>query len=57
MEEEETIDHLVVHCEKARLLWQFLLAIFGVNWVFPKSVYEALLSWQGSFVGKKRKKV
>ena len=30
--------------------------IFGVNWVFPKSVRETFLSWQGSFVGKRHKK-
>ena len=55
-EEEETIDHLLIHCTKARLLWDLLLAIFGVPWVFPLSVRETLLSWRGTFVGKKRKK-
>ncbi|RVW41410.1 hypothetical protein CK203_095174 [Vitis vinifera] len=29
---------------------------FGVSWVLPYSVKETLLSWHGSFVGKKRKK-
>ena len=43
--DEETIDHLLLHCSMARLQWDFLLAIFGVNWVFPKSVSETLLSW------------
>ena len=55
-EEEETIDHLLIHCSKARILWDLLLAIFGVSWVFPLSVKETLLSWQGSFVDKRRKK-
>ena len=27
--------------------------MFGVHWVFPKSVKEALFSWRGSFVGQK----
>ena len=54
--EEETIDHMLVQCEKARLLWQLLLAIVGVSWVFPKSICDSLLSWKGSFVGKKHKK-
>ena len=30
-EEEETVDHLLLHCSKARLLWDLLLAIVGVN--------------------------
>ena len=46
----------MVRCEKARLLWQLLLAIGSVNWVFPKLVCGSLLSWQSSFVGKKHKK-
>ena len=57
VEEEETADHLLVHCLKTRLPWDLFLAIVGVNWVFPLSVRETLLSWGGgSFVGKKRKK-
>ena len=55
-EEEETVDHLLIHCSKARILWNLLLTIFCVSWVFPLSMKETLLSWQGSFVGKRRKK-
>ena len=55
-EMDETVDHLLLHCSKARLLWDLLLAIVGVNWVFPLIVREAFLSKSGSFVGKKRKK-
>ena len=54
--DEETVDYLLLHSSMARLLWDLLLATFGVNWVFPKSVSETLLSWRGSFVGKRRKK-
>ena len=28
-----------------------------MKWVFPKSVKDVLVSWRGSFVGKKRKKI
>ena len=54
--EEETVGHLLVHCPKARVLWDLLLAIVGVNWVFLLSIKETLLSWGGTFVGKKHKK-
>ena len=54
-EMDESVDHLLLHCSKARLLWDLLLAIVGVNWVFSLTVREALLSWSGSFVGKKCK--
>ena len=53
---EETVDHLLLHCSKARLMWDLLLAIVSVNWVFPLTVRESLLSWSESFVGKKREK-
>ena len=54
--EEETVDHLLVHCPHTRVIWELLLAIVGVKWVFPLSIRETLLSRGGSFVGKKRKK-
>ena len=33
-EGEETIDHLLIHCSKIKILWELLLVIFGVSWVF-----------------------
>ena len=56
-EEEETIDNLLVHCKSARLLWDLFLAIVGSSWVFPLTVGQTLLSWQGAQVGKKHKKI
>ena len=57
LEKEETIDHLLLHCTKTRVLWDLLFNLFGLSWMLPSSVRETLLSWHGSFVGKKRKKV
>ena len=56
LEKEEIIDHLLLHCTKTRVLWDLLFNLFGVSWVLPSSIRETLLSWHGSFVGKKRKK-
>ena len=54
--EEEYIDHVLIHCSKAKVLWELIFALFGVSWVLPLSVKETLLGWNGSFVGKKHQK-
>ncbi|RVW43982.1 DEAD-box ATP-dependent RNA helicase 17 [Vitis vinifera] len=54
---EESIDHILLHCEKVRTLWVLLYSMFGVQWVLPATVKETLSGWNGSFVGKKRKGV
>ena len=54
---EETIDHLLVHCSRAKMLWDLLLSIIDSNWVFPLTVRQSLLAWQGAKVGRKRKRV
>ena len=56
-EDEETIDHLLIHCKSAKMLWDLFLSIVGISWVFPHSVLYTLLAWQGVVVGKKRKKM
>ena len=43
---EESIDHLLLHCEKTREVWMLFLSFFGVSWVFPFSVKETLLGWR-----------
>ena len=55
-EEEETIEHLLIHCSKAKMLWNLFLMIVGSSWVFLLSVLHTFLAWQGAYVGKKRKK-
>ncbi|RVW42464.1 putative ribonuclease H protein [Vitis vinifera] len=55
-QEEETTDHLLLFCEKARMLWLLIFSLFGVQWVMHSSVKRNLLGWHGSFVGKKREK-
>ena len=43
--EEESTNHILIHCTKTRVLWELLFALFGVIWVLPCSVREALLGW------------
>ena len=54
--EEENANHILLHCIVVKTLWEIVLAIFGVQWVFPKSVKEVLFSWRDPFMGKKKEK-
>ena len=55
--EEETINHILVHCSKTKILWDLMFSLFGVNWVLPFSVRDTLLSWYVSFKDKNHRKV
>ena len=54
--EEETVNHILIHCTVVKVLWDIVLDLFGVQWVFPETVKEVLFSWRGPFVGKKGKR-
>ena len=56
-EEEESIDHILIQCFRARVLWELLFALFGVTWVLPFLVKDTLSGWCGFNLGKKRRKV
>ena len=53
---EELIDHILLHYAKTRTLWALFFTLFRVQWVLPASVKMTLLGWNGSSVGKKKKK-
>ena len=55
--EEETINHILIHCTIVRVLWDIILGLFGAQWAFLEFVKEVLFSWKGSFVGKKKEKI
>ena len=42
--EVETVDHLFAHCPQTKVIWELLLAIVGVKWLFTLSIRETLLS-------------
>ena len=56
LSEVETVDHLLLHCVKMRVLWNLLFSLFGVAWTLSCILKETLLGWHGAFVGKARKK-
>ena len=55
-DEEETINHILIHWSKVRVLRELDFALFGVMWVLPLSDRDTFLGWHGSFVGKKHRK-
>ena len=53
---EETTNHLLLHCSKARMVWHLILGLFGVEWVMHSSMRENLLGWHDYFMRKKGEK-
>ena len=48
--DNETIDHLFVHCKFSYSLWCRLLAWCGVLWSFPKSLVGLSKAWRFSSI-------
>ncbi|RVW19703.1 hypothetical protein CK203_111582 [Vitis vinifera] len=48
--DEENVNHLLIHCTVARVLWGIVLGLVGAQWVFPESVKEVIVSWKGDMV-------
>jgi hypothetical protein len=43
--EEESFDHLLLHCESAQFLWNTFFSRFGLAWVMPRGVVDLLHCW------------
>jgi hypothetical protein len=41
----ESVDHLLLHCEVAARLWNYVFTLFGVEWVMPRSFLDVLACW------------
>ena len=46
---EESVDHLLLHCGMVGELWSLVLCLFGLQWAIPKRVVNLLGSWKGRF--------
>ena len=57
MIEDKTVNHILGTLIVVRVLWEIVLVLFGIQWVFPETVKEVLISWRGPFVDKKGKKI
>jgi hypothetical protein len=38
----ESVDHILLHCDLARVVWSCFYSLFGVEWVMPSSVLDLL---------------
>jgi hypothetical protein len=41
----ELVDHLLIHCPMAGMLWSFVFHSFNIHWVLPKRVVDLLCGW------------
>jgi len=47
----ESIDHLLLYCDVAWVVWSYFYILFGVEWVMPSSVLDLLSGW-GTLLGR-----
>lgn len=38
--EEESINHILIHCSKVKVLRELIFALFGVMWVLPLALFD-----------------
>jgi hypothetical protein len=41
----ESVDHLLLHCEVACVIWNFFFKCFGLYWVMPRRVVDLFAYW------------
>ena len=45
LKEEETANHLLIHCQFSYKVWMAMLNFFDLSWVMPKNVGDLFLQW------------
>lgn len=55
-EELEPIDHILLPCAKAKVLWLLVFSLCGIQWVISGSVRNTLLGWLGYPMGRRHRK-
>ena len=50
--EDETINHLFLHCDFAAFIWKHFLKVCGISWCLPSSLVDIVEGWRlGPFSG------
>lgn len=52
-EHYEDIGHLFLHCRVISQFWCMFLAIFGMSWTMPRSIFEQMQCWKIEWLSKK----
>ena len=45
----ESVDHLLLHCSVAGVLWSYVFCSFGIQWVLPRWVVDLFYEWRHWF--------
>lgn len=45
--EEETVNHLFLHCEVAIAAWSHFIGRCGIVWCCPETIAALSLGWEG----------
>ncbi|XP_028113957.1 uncharacterized protein LOC114312000 [Camellia sinensis] len=56
-EEEETINHVLLHCPRVWLIWSYFVRRWGWQWASPGSVQSVIQWWSGCSMTKLEKKL
>lgn len=54
---DELIYHIQIRCYVLNRLWNFLLAIFGVKWLFNDRMENLFVEWNIKILDKRQRKV
>lgn len=46
LKEEESVDHLFLHCDMAHMVWSFFLSHLCISWSFPFSFSDFVQGWR-----------
>lgn len=49
--DEESVNHLMLHCPVASELWNLVFGLMNLSWVMRRSVKDLLLTWSVSNAG------
>jgi hypothetical protein len=41
----DSVDHLLIRCEVATRLWDYMFTLFGIEWVMPQKVLDLFACW------------
>jgi hypothetical protein len=42
---EESVNHLLIHCDVTHALWSAIFTHFGLSWVMPRRVLDLFACW------------